>query len=134
MIPVALGCARLLSVGKMCGHCVATAWRLRHTCAATAWQLHGKCAAAARQLRGNCAAAVWQRLHVVCAAAPQNDKARSAVSRLPCLQPIAARILMKMLYAARMARYDLVCAIQKLAVCVTTWSPVNDRGLHRLVC
>ena len=35
------------------------------------------------------------------------------------LQPIAAKILMKILYGARMARYDLLNAVCKTAACVT---------------
>ncbi len=50
------------------------------------------------------------------------------------LQPIAAKILMKILYGARMARYDLLRAICYLATCVTKWTQQCDRDLHRLVC
>jgi len=48
------------------------------------------------------------------------------------LQPIAARILMKILYAARMARYDLLRPTCYLATKITKWTPRCDRGLHRL--
>ena len=50
------------------------------------------------------------------------------------LQPIAARVLMKVLFAARMARYDLLRATQGLASRVTRWSPDCDKALHRLMC
>ena len=50
------------------------------------------------------------------------------------LAPIAARVLMKILFAARMARYDLLRAVQGLAARVTKWSADCDRALHRLVC
>ena len=50
------------------------------------------------------------------------------------LQPIAGRVLMKVLFAARMARYDLLRAIQRLASRVTKWSPDCDKALHRLMC
>ena len=50
------------------------------------------------------------------------------------LQPIASRVLMKILFAARMARWDLLRATQSLASRVTKWSPDCDLGLHRLVC
>ena len=50
------------------------------------------------------------------------------------LQPIAARILMKLLYAARMLRFDLLKAISLLASKITKWSPICDKLLHRLVC
>ena len=50
------------------------------------------------------------------------------------LQPIASRILMKVLFATRMARYDLLRATQGLASRVTKWSSECDKGLHRLMC
>ena len=49
------------------------------------------------------------------------------------LQPIASKVLMKILFAARMARYDLLRATQSLASRVTKWSEDCDVGLHRLV-
>ena len=49
------------------------------------------------------------------------------------LQPIASKVLMKILFAARMARYDLLRATQSLASRVTKWSEECDVGLHRLV-
>ena len=42
------------------------------------------------------------------------------------LQPIAARVLMKLLYAARMARFDLLRATCGLACCVTKWDAACD--------
>ena len=50
------------------------------------------------------------------------------------LAPIAARALMKILFAARMARFDLLRAVQGLAARVTKWSSDYDKALHRLVC
>ena len=44
------------------------------------------------------------------------------------LQPIASRVLMKILFAARMARYDLLRATQSLASRVTKWSKDCDEG------
>ena len=41
---------------------------------------------------------------------------------------------MKILYGARMARYDLLRAVGGLASCVTKWTRQCDRDLHRLVC
>ena len=49
------------------------------------------------------------------------------------LQELAARVLMKMLYAARMARFDLLRAINHLASFVTKWNRECDKKLHRLV-
>ena len=50
------------------------------------------------------------------------------------LAPIATRVLMKILFAARMARFDLLRAVQGLAARVTKWSTECDKALHRLVC
>ena len=50
------------------------------------------------------------------------------------LQPIASRVLMKVLFAARMARWDLLRATQSLASRVTKWSRDCDVGLHHLIC
>ena len=49
------------------------------------------------------------------------------------LQPIASKVLMKILFAARMARWDLLRATQSLASRVTKWSCDCHIGLHRLV-
>ena len=49
------------------------------------------------------------------------------------LQPIASKVLMKILFAARMAWPDLLRATQSLASRVTKWSIERDIALHRLV-
>ena len=49
------------------------------------------------------------------------------------LQPIASRILMKILWAARLARFDLLRAVSHLATFVTKWTSECDRKLHRLI-
>ena len=49
------------------------------------------------------------------------------------LQPIASRVLMKILWAARLARFDLLRAVSHLATLVTKWTSECDRKLHRLV-
>ena len=49
------------------------------------------------------------------------------------LHDIAARVLMKVLYAARMARPDLLRATNFLATKVTKWDTVCDKALHRLI-
>ena len=46
----------------------------------------------------------------------------------------AACILMKCLYGARMARFDLLHATTSLACQLTRWTPECDRKLHRLIC
>jgi hypothetical protein len=40
---------------------------------------------------------------------------------------------MKILYAARMARFDLLRAVNHLACFITKWTPECDKRLHRLV-
>jgi hypothetical protein len=48
------------------------------------------------------------------------------------LAPIASKLLMKILYAARMARYDLLRATCYLATRITKWDATCDKMLHRL--
>ena len=50
------------------------------------------------------------------------------------LAPIAAKIIMKVFYAARVARYDLLRAVGNLARYITKWTPECDRRLHHLMC
>ena len=61
--------------------------------------------------------------------AEATDKVEAGV-----LQPIAASVLMQMLYGARYARPDLLRAITGLARKMTKWRPMQDLQLHRLVC
>ena len=49
------------------------------------------------------------------------------------LQRIASKVLMRILFAARMARPDLLRATQSLAPRVTKWSVECEIALHRLV-
>ena len=49
------------------------------------------------------------------------------------MQPIAAKVLKKILYAARLARFDLLRAVCHIACFVTKWTPDCDKRLHRLV-
>ena len=50
------------------------------------------------------------------------------------LAPIALKVLMKVLYAARVARPDLLRATCMMARRVTKWDADCDRRLHRLMC
>ena len=50
------------------------------------------------------------------------------------LAPVASRVLMKLLFAAIIARFDLLRAVQGLASKVTKWSIDCDKALHSLVC
>ena len=47
---------------------------------------------------------------------------------------VAAKVLMKIIFAARLCRYDLLRAVCYLATFVTKWTSECDRKLHRLVC
>ena len=47
------------------------------------------------------------------------------------LSPIASRVLMKLLFAARMARFDLLRAVQGLAARVTKWSVASQAHVLR---
>ena len=49
------------------------------------------------------------------------------------LQPIAAKAIMKILYGARMARYDLLHSCQILASKITKWTKRCDQRLLRIV-
>ena len=45
----------------------------------------------------------------------------------------AASILMQVLYAARYARFDLLCAVARLAQKISKWTVECDLALHRLI-
>ena len=49
------------------------------------------------------------------------------------LAPVACAVLMKLMYGARMARWDLLKVMQMLFTRVTKWSDDFDKALHRLV-
>ena len=49
------------------------------------------------------------------------------------MQGIAAKVLMKILYGARMARLDLLRAVCHLARYITRWDSACDKRWHRLV-
>ena len=50
------------------------------------------------------------------------------------LSHIASRVLMKVLYAGRIARFDLLRPVGFLAQRVTKWDSFCDRALHKLMC
>ena len=72
------------------------------------------------------------------AASPLVDAPRRPLPKkaepVSALQPIAAKIVMKILYAARMARFDLLRAVSHIACFITKWTVDCGRRLHRLVC
>ena len=49
------------------------------------------------------------------------------------LSPFAARVVLKALYVARIARMDLMWPVNMLAREVTRWTAACDRRLHRLI-
>ena len=50
------------------------------------------------------------------------------------LAPHAASVLIKLLYAARIARFDLLRSTNALARNVTKWTRDDDARLHHLMC
>ena len=65
------------------------------------------------------------------------DALRTASNDVPRdgkLKPYAAKVLMKVLYAARFARFDLLRAVCFLAQYITKWDETCDRRLYRLMC
>ena len=50
------------------------------------------------------------------------------------LAPHAASVLMKLLHGARIARFDLLRQVNRLARNVHRWTDSDDRGLHHLMC
>ena len=50
------------------------------------------------------------------------------------LAPKASKIVLKALYLARLARPDLLWAVNSLAREVTRWTKACDRRVHRLMC
>ena len=65
-----------------------------------------------------------------------DDDVKSDAKEQPrgTLAPHAASLLMKLLYAARIARFDLLRAINVLARNVTKWTVADDAKLHHLMC
>ena len=49
------------------------------------------------------------------------------------LSSIAAKVLMKVFYAARTARFDLYRPVAGLARHMTKWTPTCDKKLHRIM-
>ena len=50
------------------------------------------------------------------------------------LQPYAAKVLMKLLYGVRVARFDLLRALNNLATYITRLDATCDKRLHRIMC
>ena len=58
----------------------------------------------------------------------------SAVPDRGALADKAANILMQVLYAARYAKFDVLCAVARLAQKISKWTTECDVALHRLMC
>ena len=50
------------------------------------------------------------------------------------LAPHAASVLMKILHGARVARFDLLRQVNRLARNITRWTTDDDKKLHHLMC
>ena len=61
------------------------------------------------------------------------DRDKEIAKLVPSLQGISAMLLMTVLYAARVARYDLFKPINFLAKRMTKWDSKCDRRLHQLM-
>ena len=51
-----------------------------------------------------------------------------------CSGTTRASVLMKVLYGARIARFDLLRQVNRLATNITRWTTGNDKKLHHLMC
>jgi hypothetical protein len=69
---------------------------------------------------------------------PESEARTKALAQLEAnqseLSNIASKCLMKVLYGARMCRYDLLRPVCHLASQVTKWDRTCDRKLHKLMC
>ena len=63
----------------------------------------------------------------------QRDDIEVISAKPGVLSDAAAQVLMKILYGARMGRYDLIRPVQALASRITKWNQLCDKKLHRLV-
>ena len=72
-------------------------------------------------------------LHETGNSSPGRESESLTLSR-GSLAPHAASVLMKLLYAARIARFDLLRSINPLAPTVTKWTKDDDARLHDLMC
>ena len=64
----------------------------------------------------------------------QTDTSSSATEHPGMLAPIACKILMTLLWAARTTRFDLLRAVNHLPKYVTKWTSKQDKELYRLMC
>jgi hypothetical protein len=64
----------------------------------------------------------------------QKAESEEDLKKAGALAPVASKILMKVLYAARMARPDLLRPTCYLATRVTKWTVQCDKMLYRMMC
>ena len=105
-----------------------------HSARAIQWDMQGflkQCLDVYRQLAGP-TAPHFRRL--VTAFIDQKAEEPGDLANTGALAPVASKILMKVLYAARMARPDLLRATCYLATRITKWTAQCDKMLYRLMC
>ena len=66
---------------------------------------------------------------------PQTDPETTPIDnkKVGRLEPIAASMLMKILWAARNSRFDLLRATTHLACYLVKWTQLQDKKLHKLI-
>ena len=81
---------------------------------------------------------IYESLQQVLAEEKLERDAHKAVSTAEAtegiLKPVASKILMKILWAARLARPDLLRVISGLATKVCKWTTKEDKALYRVIC
>jgi hypothetical protein len=65
---------------------------------------------------------------------PECDENETPDASKGTLGDIASAVLMKVLYAGRMGRFDLLRPVNALASKVTKWTKLCDKQMHRLIC
>ena len=65
---------------------------------------------------------------------PECDENETPDASKGTLGDIASAVLMKVLYAGRMGRFDLLRPVNALASKITKWTKLCDKQMHRLIC
>ena len=105
-----------------------------HSAPCIQWDMQGflvQCLDVYRQLAGPTSAPFRK---VVTPYLDQKPETPEELAKAGALASVASKILMKVLYAARMARPDLLRATCYLATRITKWTEQCDRMLFRLMC
>ncbi len=64
----------------------------------------------------------------------KKSKKKGGHKVVTALNVAAASVIMGVNYAARIARYDLIKPVQRLATELHAWDEKSDKKLHRLMC